>query len=545
MATKVFAILDSNIVQAEYLYRPDIESDVTTTDLRFKLIHHFLNASKVRQEIVLHDLVVPASAVRVSGIPGTTALPKQEASVRLINVRYLNDLELEVSETRSAGDFVTRVPVTYGVNEAEEEVELPSNPIREPEHDENLPPELPVIHQDNVVVPVQVVQLYQTPRDPIHIIQASQRFYLDDQKFKFQDYNQKQTRIFCENSIDNLVVNPKFDPELPLNNFPPGYIQGLNDPHELRVPSGWQINAPGFVITSNLAPGDVKEAFVWSVRASNPSFISAFNKLEFKMPGSVPLIAGLSSLTASIYYQITSLNGTIPFETLAIKIEYLNIAGTVIGNKTSIQPVGDDLPEWRMLKATATSIPANATHFRISITTDAIESSESFVLKLYIPQVEAAATATTRTLSSRIMDRHETSAIDIKGPFYLRIKTHHFTGPGIRGLADSCTLQQDGLQFFLAGGKLAAKIFDTAGAMVAFAQSSVVTAADGDEIAYGLYVDGATAFFFINDALVSSAALVGSADHNKRFLVGTLEASNTGMNSELLDFTVARDRPDV
>lgn len=526
--TSLAAVLEDNIVYVEYFFDPSIV-DNTVADVTFSLIHQYAQSNGTAQEIVLQEFVVPGNLLRNSGMANTSLPIEQRASIRLINPRYSTGLVVQSQEIRSGNQVTTRVPVLVDPQDVIQG--LPSNPEKDPQFHENVPAIKPmhnVISEDLNLNPV----FYSLQTDGVQVIQSSSRIYLNSEGiFEEATIGAETTPIYIENAITNLLPNMLFS---------------KTTAQVLGPPDDYVIASPGFVVGSNVVAGDVTGQQVWRIRANLTSFLSAFNILTLRTVNPVTIPQGLDTLTSSLYYQVTSASGITPFNNLVFRLFYLDAEGLQIGSPViTSTPVAAQGQTWNLFSNTFTNIPASATSVRWDVETDAVESTDKFVLLVTLPQLEVSAIATTRAFEPRIQDRYQTNPLNIDLPCYIEVQTIHSNEAGLRGLFDTTVTGQNGYQFLVTGNQLQFRVLDSNGSRIVSAFSLPFSAISGAMAAYGVYVDGDQASFYLNGTLINSTTAIFTQTSSQRALVGSLEASNTAVNGPLLDVLVVRDPPGI
>jgi hypothetical protein len=527
--TTVSATVDRNIVKGLYRY---IGNTNETTDLDVKVIHQYQNDIGQPGEIIVKNFTIPKEAIQSEGVANISDVV-QTVEFHVVNLKYIENLVVEVTETRDNVATSTRASVLDGNDITVPP--LPNNPQESRTHEENQPPQISQKPQDNVVKPEPSMLpiLYDISRDGFNLVSFSKRVYLDavEQKFKTQEYNTVVDAIFIENSIQNFLVNHNFSDS------------------SNSVPGSFNVHAPGFITTYQMKESnDIPETFIWKIRSSNPNTFNAFNTLSVRYEPKTAIPSGLLHLNLSVYYQLASDFGIQPFSDFTYTVNFFDSNEEHIASQTS--PLITLMPQdskWHLMQATFSSIPLTAHYFNFSITTSEINVTDPFVLQLYLPQAEASAFATTRALSSRILDQIKTTELDLNSPLYLKLKTIHNLGPSsIRGFFDSTSALKDGIQFYGSNNRMYFKKVDGSGlAYIAEVSDVITNLNEGDDVEYGVYLDGLVVEFYINNILLSSHTTSGYTldQQSVTALIGSLGYANTTLNSELKDFGVYRVKP--
>lgn len=533
MTTRVSAVLDHNIIHGEYLHTIPMGGGSDTVDVTVRIFHQFQNDVGTTKEIELESFVVPATFLRVEGHDDVEDVT-QTFDINIANPRYLTNLFLETEEIRSSGTIVTKVPVLDGTDPT---IDIfPTNPIKEPLL-ENRPEELLESPPENIIVPEPVFgSIVYSLDQGLTQLQASRRIYLEESvefgEFRIQDFNEEIDRIFVEDSISNLLPNPDFA------NF---VVTGAQ-----VSPEKYEIEAPGLVTTSKLEDGDIEETNIWKIRASNPNLFNPMNSLTIKMTELADLFTGSDSLTFSVFHKIASDFGQTPFVEFSIKVNYYDGSETFISSFSKTAAVANQDKLWHLISASfeGSEVPLTAEKFDIEFSIADIETTEPFTLRLYLPQVEHQPYSTTRTLASRILDRYETKeSVTLDLPLTIQMRTFHRNGSSIRGIFDSTLSNKDGVQFFASTDKLHFKQIDASGTVLFNIASSTFSLSNDEEVTYSVFFDGTDVKFFLGETLVSSHPAVVVLDQIRSPVVGSLNLSNTTINSEILDFRLLRKEP--
>ena len=526
--TAISANLDVNVIRAVYLRRINPGEDSEPVDVTVRLIHQFTNPNNQTQEIELRNFEVPADFLEEFGLADASPV-EQTFDINIINPRYLDNLIIETQEVRDNAALITRVPVLIGDDPT---IQIPpEQPFKDLEHESNIPPEIP---ETNIILPENDANnvLYSLEGDGgLELVQASQRIFLnDDGEFEQQSYNKEADVLYIENSITNFLPNPSF----------------ALDTVDINIPDGYELEGPALTVISDLLEGEVEDTQIWFIRSSNPNPFNAFNDLTVKSASDVQIFTGLQALTISAYYRIASDSGVTPFENFKVRVSFFAATGPAISTEEVLVPVGPQGENWQLLYASfeGSQIPLTAVKFRFEIKIVDINATDAFNWHLYLPQAEASSFPTTRTLDSRVLDTYQTNReIEFSLPFFLQLNTFNVMGPGLQGLVDTTTDSKDGFQFWASSNKLQFRAFDATGALLFSVDSPMFAYTEGDPIEYGVYLDGSVIEFYVEQELISSEAVAHSIDETARAIVGSLEASNTTINSRLVDFKILRTKP--
>lgn len=526
--TQIIAVMDRNTIAGQYIRNLDVSDDKDLVDVTIKLIHQFTTPANATEELELQTFVVPASYLTQSGLTAVTPV-QQIADFHIANPRYIEDLFIEISETRDTAPIVTRVPVLNG-DDATVPV-LPDNPFKDPEHEENIREEIP---ERNISTPEEDINpiLYNLDSDDLALVQASKRIFLEGNVFFSQDFNEKLDVIYIENSITNFLPNADFE------------LTGTVG--SLEIPQEYTVAAPGMVVSSQVIDGQIENTSIWRTRTTNNNPFNAFDTVTFGLSEKVALFSGINSLTISLFYTVVSDFGVTPFSDFKVRANFYNTIGDLISTEETLVPVGAEGDKWKLLFGTfqGSQIPLAATQFDFEIEIAAIGSTDPFTLQFYLPQAESSPFPTTRTLDNRIHDKYLTTrAIDLKLPLYFVATALHVIGPGIRGLVSSTTDQKDGIQFLASSDTLRVKAFDVTGNLLFNIASDTFSVTEGDVTEYGLFLDGSTIEFFLNGSSLSTISQSHTLDQTKEICVGSLEASNTTINSVIRGFKILRTTP--
>jgi len=513
------ANLDNSVIHCAY-YR-DIQSGESAypVDLSVSIRHQYANSTNVLNEIVLEDFIILKDYLNTTGLIGVSDV-EQTLEFHVLNLRYLNNLYVEVREIRDGLPVLTRVPILIGDTDADP---LPDNPVKYPEFSENIPEVVPLANIS--VHRVDSGAMYMLEATPLTPIQSSKRIYLveenGEQIFKQVDYNETSDRLFIENSITNLLPNPQF--------------LGSDQPDL------WDIEIAGIVLNSNLLIGEIPDTSIWRIRASNSNVFNAFNHITIKTTDKHNIYSGLNALTYSTYYRVSSSSKNIPFNSFNVKVNFYYNDDFISSDESTIA-VTSEVDVWVLLDATWSQIPLTANKYSLEFNIIDIDTTELFTLDLYIPQLEASTFATTRTLDSRIQDKFLTgTSFEINLPFFIFVQTHYVAGVGIRGLFSTTTNQANGFEFLASNDTLRFKQYSTTGNVIVNVVSGNFPPLEHNSIVdYGVDVTQTAISFYLNGVMLSTIPCSLSIDQNKNYLVGSLEKSNTTINTELLDFKILR-----
>jgi hypothetical protein len=525
--TRIKATLDANNISCTY-YRDFTPGENTAPiNLLVKIKHRYLNTNQITKEITLEEFTIPSTYLETTGLSHLSQV-QQKVDFNITNLRYLKDLFVEVHETRDTIPIVTTAIVLTGDDETV--LALASNPQKDIENDENIPEVLP---EYNISDPEDVFSTilfsFDENKGNVEHTQISKRIYLDasNQIFVLQDYNEKQDRIFIENSISNLIPNSAF--------------LSMTSTH---IPDNWSMEAPGIIINSDLLPSDIEGVNKWQLRITNPNLFSAFNSATLFITEPQNLILGLNNLTFSIYYCIISTTSTIPFTTFNVRFRFF-MGSTEIGVEQISLPVSIDQNKWELLIASiqGSQIRLGANKYVVEIDIADIDTTDLFNLELILPQLEPTPYATTRTLDSRVQDGYLTESFRLDLPFYMIAETYHLVGSGLRGIFSSTTSLKNGIEFQVSSDRLFFKQYDITGNLILNIASDIFSVVEGDDVIYGIWVEPTKVEFYINGGLISSHTTSVMLDQTKNFIMGATERANSSINSELLDFMILRVKP--
>ena len=521
------ANLDDTVIHCAYYREIALGESVTPVDLSIIVKHQYVTSANIVNEILLEQFIISKDYLETKGLLGVSDV-EQTLEFHILNLRYLSSLFIEVREVRDGTPVLTRVPVLIG-GDSETVAPLPSNPERYIEHDENIPE---IIPDRNISIPKTDIGILYLLQDTALIPkQISKRIFMveenGEQYFMQTDYNEQTNRIFIENSISNLLPNPQFS--------------GTED-----VPSLWEIEAPAIIVNSSLIKGEIAGTNIWQIRASNTSLFNAFNTVTLRTTQKYDLYAGLSALTFSVFYKIKCDTKEIPFHCFVTKINFFNNDEYIRSEEAELAATREQ-KVWRLLSLTlqGSKIPVAANKFTVEIGIANLDNTELFQVSFYLPQVEPSSCATTRTTDARIEDRFVTgNTFELDLPFYMLVKTYHVTGAGIRGLCSSTTNQINGLEFISSSDRLRFKWYDSNGNSILNLASDPFppTLKANDVVDYGIWVTPSVVEFYINGLMLSSHPNSININQNQFYTVGSLEKSNTTINSTLLDFKILRNR---
>ena len=519
------ANLDGKVIHCAYLRDIQAGESAYPMDLAVSVKHQYVNSVNIVNEIVLEEFVISKDYLETKGLAGVSDV-EQALEFHVLNLRYLNDIFIELREVRDSVPVLTRVPVLSDTSDADP---LPVNPMKYAEHDENISeikPDVNVsIHSNDAGV------IYSMSETPLLPIQSSKRIYLveenGEQIFTQVDYNELSDRIFIENSISNLIPNPQF--------------VGTDKPDK---PDAWNVDTAGIVLNSYIQPGDIENTNFWRIRASNSNVFNAFNHVSLLISDKHNMYSGLNALTFSTYYRVSCDSKNIPFNNFNVKLNFF-FNDSFIRSEESTLVVTDQLKTWTLLSSTFSEIPLTANKYTLELDLADIDTTELFTLDLYLPQLEASPCATTRTVDSKIQDKLVTgSSFELNPSFFIFARTHFVSGVGNRGLFSSTTNQANGIEFLASNDRLRFKQYGVAGNIVLnFASNHFPALENGSIVDYGIWVTATSINFYLNGVMLSSHPCTFAISQNKSYLVGSLEKSNTTINTELLDFKVLRFMP--
>lgn len=512
------ATLDGKVIHCAYYRSIDVGDNVSPVDLAIMLKHQYVNSANIVNEITLEQFTISKEYLMTKGLLGVSDV-EQTLEFHVLNLRYLKDLFIECREIRDGVPVLTRIPILLG-DDVQMDTPLSSNPEKYPEHDENIPAKIPDMNIS--VQRTETGVLYSLAAIPLQIIQSSKRIYLKEEQgeqfFVELDYNQED-KLYIENSMTNLIPNAGFT--------------GID------IPDDWEVDAPGIILNNTVKAGDIDNTQIWQIRASNPNLFNAFNNITLKTKEKNQLYSGLNYLTFSVYYRL-KYDSEKPFENFHIKINFYNNDDYIRSEQIEIT-VSDELKTWELMSGTIQHIPITANKYNLELSISEIGTTELFHIEFYLPQLEALPCATTRSIDTRIQDKYITgSSFELNFPFYLLVKTHHITGQGTRGLCSSTTNQINGFEFLSSNDRLRFKWYDGTGNILLNIASDILNIQSNDIVNYGVLVTETTLNFYIDGILLSTHTHNIVIDQNQSYCVGSLEKSNTTINSELLDFKILR-----
>lgn len=518
--TTIVPILDDNTINCTY-YRDFMPTeDTSPVDLLVHVSHRYVNSANVTKEITLETFTVPKQYLETTGLAYLSDV-EQTVEFNIINLRYLTNLFITINETRDGSPVVTSVAVNVGDDPTVEP--LTDNPQKDRENDENIPEILPEIDISTPVREFSTV-IYEATADTLDFIQISKRIYYQDEKFLLQEYNQREEKVFIENSIANGLLNPSFA------------ATG-------NVPTNWTLLAPSMIVSTKVLASSPEGVNIWQLRITNPNLFSAFNTVMVALDTPVDLLAGINALNFSMYYRVKSTSNTAPFSNFNVRFRFF-LDQTEMGFEQITVPRIPSQNSWKLLTATLQGSLINASANKVLIEIDIadIDTTDLFNLELILPQLETTPFATTRTLGTRIQDTYITEEFHLDIPFFLTFKTTHKLGSGIRGIFSSTTNLKDGFEIQVSSDRIFFKQYNVTGALIVNVASSPFTYVDGNLVTYGVWVDGTNLEFYLNNTLVSSHVASVTVDQTKQFIVGSLERANSAINNELLEFKILRDR---
>jgi hypothetical protein len=523
MGTRLWAVRDKEIIRVNYLYGPML-NETAISPLTFKVIHKYKNSSGVSQELVLHTSTIDPSYIRKE--PQTQpGISPQVVQANFVNLRYIDNIDIQVEEVRNSVPLSTRVSVNNGTEEPV--YNLPDNPLRQPEHHENentYKPTEPVNNVVETIAPVQTV-VYSFEVDGLEMVQSGYRVLFENNDFSEYLVGADPERFFIENSLENMLPNSS--------------LVGID------TPTNWEIIAPGFITTSRLLSGEILNTKVWSIRSSNPNFLSAFNSLVIKSE-IFPIPQGLGSMTFSYYHKLNNTINEIPYSSITTKFSFFDDTITFIGQEQVVSAVVSTTKQfWERREFTLSpgQIPFTATNLQISVEFGPIESSDYFTQDIYLPQLEPFSSATTYT-TSRVEDRYRTlKEVSLEPPYYIVVETLHEAGFGMRGLFDNTFIGSNGIQFGISGNSLALRVFGPSNSLILNVSSTPVVAQDRQKVKYGVALSSTQVKFYLDDTLISTHPHSLNLSYLNYAFVGSWFNSNSTINSELFNFGVFKVLP--
>jgi len=521
--SSIAATIDDKIIHCSYFREIELGESSSPVDLAITVKHQYIDSLNISNEIILEQFIIPKEYLGTKGLLGASDV-EQTLEFHVLNLRYLKNIFIECREVRDSSSILTRVGVLDG-NDELTDTPLPNNPERYAEHDENISEVVPnkniSIHNTDTGI------LYSMKDSDLQVVQSSRRIYLDEENgeqfFVEQDYNQNDSKVYIENSITNLIPNPQF--------------VGTSN-----IPDQWEIEAPSIILNSHIETGEIDGTNIWQIKASNPNIFSAFNSISLKTTDRYTLYSGLNYLTFSSYYRFKC-DGVMPFNNFTVKVNFYANDDFIRSEQIDVT-LSNEMSVWNLLVASfqGSQLPITANKYSIELDITEINNTSLFTVEFYLPQLEASPCSTTRTLDSRIQDKYVSPVFVLDLPFYIVVNTHHITGQGTRGLCSSTTNQKNGFEFLASNDRLRFKWYDLSGSVQLNIASAEITALQlNDVVNYGVLVTSSLINFYINGILLSSHTNSITILQNQSYSVGSLEKSNTTINSELLDFKVLRN----
>ena len=522
--TKIKATLDGNTISCTYYRIFESSDDISPVDISVQVLHQFVDSSDAIKEIILESFSIPKNYLETKSVSYLSNQIHQKVDFTILNLRYLHNVfikTIEIRETVSIetiGTVISADDSTVG--------QLPNNPQKDTENDENIPESLPLPEENIVVLEKEMTsECYTLEKNKTSSIQTGMKIYLDQNIFVLQEYNEESSRLYIEDFAVNFIKNIKFTD------------QSTQD----RIPAQWEIDAPGIIVNSHIISlEDIQGINFWHLRITNPNLFSAFNSVTASTIID-DLQQNLTNLTFSIYYR-TKPTKKIPFNSISVTFRYY-LDEIDIGHET-LNPVwSQEKNKWNLLSATS-SVPSNANKYSISLELGEIDTTDLFSFDMCLPQLEKLPFPTTRIIEQRVQDKITTSSeVLLEKPFYISLKTRHKNTT--RSLFSSTGNLKNGIEILSTENSIVLKSFDATGNLENNISSTAFIANQNDIVEYGVWItDTLLVEFYLNKNLLSSSSLVASIpDKTAVCWVGSSERENTTINDELLDFKVLSNKP--
>lgn len=464
-----------------------------------------------------------------------TFLKNNHISYQFHNLKNLDNLTIEVVETRQNDSDTAQVDVIQGLTTDNETArETTSNPIRDREREEK--------HQENHPHPDENESQYvylnedlsnilykMTPESPLEKLESGSRYVKDsNNNLIFLDEREDQYPPISEESLINLLPNPSF----------------LGD----GKPNDYEIRNTGFVISDSNPAYITDPLHVWRIRGSNTSMLNAFNIVVFETKLIETENTVLNNLTSSVYYKLSHERRDIDnpsITSLTLCVRYYNENMEEIGVSKEEIPVIETRNFLRIeANFTNTSIPQYFKYFKWQVETNAIDSTNAFILELLAPQVEKTHRSTTFTIGLRGTDAYRTPPINFKAPYYLQICSTH-SDTYLRALMDTTVNGEDGFRWMLSGSKMQFRYLGKNNQTLVNIFSSHIQRNLNEKVFYGLYVEDGKISFYVDNQLLSEHAISG-VDINlgeRRAYVGRLYINGAALNDKIYELNICRDKP--
>jgi hypothetical protein len=524
--TKISAVLDRNLVVSNYSYSSTSKEPVSK--LKLKLWHQYTDAVGSKKDVLIKESEVPADAL-VESYDEVNYL--QEARIFVGNPTYFTNLFVQILDERDGTLNAHKVPVL----EADDDLipEMPRNPIKPRDFHENQPldpdPDNAVSYED-VVNPVIA-----TDDDLVNLAPPKARLDEDSNMYEVGG----DGSLLPENAGVNLFTNSDFVDSQVING--------------LKVPTTWSLDAPGFMLATDLVAGGPGVVNTWSVKVSNPNIFNAFDTVSIRCSQLIQLPLPFRSVTTSIRYRLQS-DGFLEkcFQKFVAKFDFYDSTNVFITTK-SVEHVAVWNPSearlaWQVLAVTLNEsiLPINAHSVKVHLQTSSVDTVTPFKLDLLLPQFEPEGMATTPVVSGtrREQDRIDTTKpIKLATPLYIACKTLHEDAPQIRGIVDSTTALKDGIQFYVSSNHMFLKALSPSGSVLWSKSSSAFSVSDSAQVTYGVHITSSAITFYLDGIAISTHPQAVSLDQMKIVRVGSLLTEGTALNTPILDFVVAKIVP--
>lgn len=531
--TKIGAVLDKQIIKVFYQHEND--TDVAASQLTFSLNHHYATKAGNEGDLLLEKIVVPVDYVQ-AGINGSVF--SYEASVQFVNPKYYTHLTVTVSE-----HYMGSGPASYNCDVLEGDsdliIPLPVNPVRPPQFIENEPVNpLPENSPDIVVLePVANPYLYSPSTHGVSVESYSKKIVYSRKDNKFSETTENEIinldNVYIENGITNFAKNASF-------------LDVIESSGSNFYPKDWQVDAPGFIVSSGFFDSDIENINFWQLHLTNPNPFSAIDSIALKTSARIPL--GTSQLAMSLRYQQfigdTPSGNDAPFETVVLKSSFIASDDSIISQSqisSSLIFTSDNL--WEICSF-CFSCPTSAVRIDMSIETGSIKNTMLSTLRILLPQLENCYTATSPCLTVRRFDKIQSPRqVRVQVPVGFVIQTTHTTTPEIRGLAELNEAGSGGVRIYLSNGRINFRQLDEYGSIIFTAQSLPVPRQPGETVSYCTYIDSAGVHFYADGSLISSAAGSLNFNYSANIIIGSLIANNTTINSKLGNVSITTIKP--
>lgn len=522
MPTQLNAYIEKNVIRCFYKHLVPNDQNPDKSDLTIQLHHRYRSHNNAPyQTLILNTIEIPSSSIQSYGLPGADLT--YQADIVLVNPVYSKDLFITLTESHNSVTTTTNSEV---LEDPSGPVVI-SNPIKHEEHSENEPIYKPTKPNDNVSIPMPEINpiVYDLSRDGLQMVQSGARIVLNSNIFSNINTNVYPGVFLSENGINNLAFNPSFS--------------GLNSI------TGWEVYAPGMVIATKRIPGDIESTNVFVVKINNTNPFNAFTDVSIRQTELVAYPTGANWLCTSIYYTLANQLQQLPCQTIRINLNFYNSEMEVIHDHEILWPAILSPREWQRISLVVplSTVPPTVEYFNWQIDLVDVLSNTPTIFSLYLPQIELNHIPTSNTLTYRVLDKYRTQTnVQVKSPMYFRLKTTHHKYSSIRGLFDSTVEGKNGVRGYVSGEQLYFQVLDNLGNVVVNTTQSF-SEADMSNIEYGIGVDTNFIKFYINGLLIGSQGYSYPIDFDQILLIGSLEGSNTSINSIIQDFGIHKVLP--